>query len=537
MGNSPTSGDDAPPRTFSFHTDDLIDEPLTFEDVDDTPPPAPNGSSRSTGDFPGGDFLGGPDDGPPPPPEDRSWRYYTTPVISPWLKIASWWSRKHSHSHFIYAGTPGGVSWWWYDGRVWHPLATNDPRLLDTICKNRYGLAQQLKNEGDKDAADLLANDREWRWAQASGSDFMVGLRDQLGGLAPEPQLHHCGTPDGVIDLRDGSIQPHAPELRIRGITSGLYLPDDNAAHLEALNRRFGKVFAPDTLDAYLKLLGLSLTGLAQSYRSIVMVVGPSGSGKGDACNVANLALGDRGQAVSSDWIGQKNRSDIDAVTANVLQFQPAIIKVDEVGGDTEVSVSRLMTLTGNSPTQARRPHGPMIHGVVRAQFWTTAVVPPPIPRNSGIERRLAVLPTIRALDPSEIDEMGGHEQVLLNAVVTLAAQKAREVYRPGYLAPAGDAGAKKTTLDEMDPVSSWLESQDELHGQAVKATWIKARSDLGLSERELSQTMFGLKVKNSKRWHRGQLPGGARVILDRGRADIPAAPLGVSFAPEDLVD
>ena len=193
MGNSPTSGDDAPPRTFSFHTDDLIDEPLTFEDVDDTPPPAPNGSSRSTGDFPGGDFLGGPDDGPPPPPEDRSWRYYTTPVISPWLEIASWWSRKHSHSHFIYAGTPGGVSWWWYDGRVWHPLATNDPRLLDTICKNRYGLAQQLKNEGDKDAADLLANDREWRWAQASGSDFMVGLRDQLGGLAPEPQLHHCG--------------------------------------------------------------------------------------------------------------------------------------------------------------------------------------------------------------------------------------------------------------------------------------------------------------------------------------------------------
>ena len=70
-----------------FSPDDLIDEPLTLEDLDlfladehanaeiaaafefaenigDSPPPPPhNGQSRSPGDSPGGESLGAPDDG------------------------------------------------------------------------------------------------------------------------------------------------------------------------------------------------------------------------------------------------------------------------------------------------------------------------------------------------------------------------------------------------------------------------------------------------------------------------------------------
>ena len=491
-----------------------------------------NGQTRPPGaNFPGGDFLGDPDDGAPPPQEDRSWRYYATPVVNPWIELAGWWSANHGEGRFRYDNTPGRLCWWWYDSRVWHPLTTNDPRLLDTISKTRYALAHQLENDGRRDAADLLANDGMWKLAQASGSDLMVGLRDQLGGVAPQPELFHCATPDAVIDLRDGSTQPHAPELGVRAITRGRYLPEDTTAHQAALNHRFGKVFTPDTLSAYIRLLGLSLTGLAQSLTgAIVMVVGESGSGKGDACNVATLALGDRGQGVSPDWLGQKARSDIDAIMASVLESQPSVIRVDELGGDTALGVSRFLTLTGNSPTQARRPHGAMIHGVIRSQFWSTAVEPPTFPRNSGIERRLAVLPTLGPLAPPAIDEMGGQAQGLLDAVVTLAVLKAPEVYGRGYTAPVGDAGAKRTTLDQMDPVSAWLETEDGLHGMGVQAAYAKAQLDLGLSGRELSSTMFGRKVTGSKRWSKGKLSGGVRVILDRGRTDIPAAPLPVSF-------
>ena len=497
-----------------------------------------NGQTRPPGaNFPGGDFLGDPDAGAPPPQEDRSRRFYTTPVVNPWIELAGWWSANHGEGRFRYDNTPGRLCWWWYDSRVWHPLTTNDPRLLDTISKTRYALAHQLENEGRRDAAGLLVDDKAWKWAQASGSDLMVGLRDQLGGLAPEPKLHHLGTPDGVVDLRTGDVLPHAPELGIRGITGGRYLPEDTMAHLEALNRRFGKVFTRETLTAYLKLLGLALTGLAQSYRSIIMVVGPSGSGKGDACNVATMALGDRGQGVSSDWLGPKNRSDIDSIAAGVLERQPSVIRVDELGGDTSLGISRFLTLTGNAPIQARRPHGTMLHGVIRAQFWSTSVEPPAFPSNCGIERRLAVLPTLGPLDPSEIDELGGQEQALLDAVVTMAVLKAPEVYGRGYLAPEGDSSAKRTTLAEMDPISEWLEGQDELHGMGVKAACTKARSDLGLSDRELSQALFGRRVKACKRWTKGQLSGGVRVILGRGRTDIPSAPRPISFLVDDLVD
>ena len=88
-----------------------------------------------------------------------------------------------------------------------------------------------------------------------------------------------------------------------------------------------------------------------------------------------------------------------------------------------------------------------------------------------------------------------------------------------------------------MDPISEWLEGQDELHGMGVKAACTKARSDLGLSDRELSQALFGRRVKASKRWSNGQLSGGVRVILGRGRTDIPSAPRPISFFVDDLVD
>ena len=99
--------------------------------------------------------------------------------------------------------------------------------------------------------------------------------------------------------------------------TLGDYLADDVEAHMAALLKRFGngKVFSPETLTEYLRLIGLALSGLAQTYRAIVLVVGESGSGKGDAANVAQRALGSLGHAIAREWLAQKSRSDIDATS------------------------------------------------------------------------------------------------------------------------------------------------------------------------------------------------------------------------------
>ena len=469
---------------------------------------------------------------PPPPPGDSESgqgfaRPRPQPTVDRWFEIAQWWADRHSGGRYIYDSNPKSRAWWWFDNVCWHLLGNNDPRLMDEIARNRHGYVQQLADEQCREAADRLSDDHEWRWARSSTThDFAAGLRHHLGGAMPQPEQYHKATPSGVVDLRTGELLPHSPELWTRAVTLGDYRPDDAEAHMAALTKRFGggKVFASETLNSYLRLIGLALTGLAQSYRAIVLIVGESGSGKGDAGNVAQRALGGLGLGVAREWLAQKSRSDIDATSTDLLEHQPAIIRVDELGSDTDITPSRLMSFTGNAPTSSRRPHGPTISGTVRGQLWATAVQPPTIPRDSGIERRLAVLPTIRKLAESEKDEAGGQDPALMNALVTMAMQYAAEVYLEGYEAPQGDTGAKGLVLSDMDEAAAWLEEQDDLHGMGVTEAWNRALAQLGMTDKELTQTRFGRKVAKSTRWDKAQVAGGTRVIIGRGQTPPAAA-------------
>ena len=439
---------------------------------------------------------------------------------SEWHQFGEWFARTRAKGRYLYNNTPGELAWWYYDGKSWHCLQDHDPRLSDEIARDRFLMAHELVSEGYERIANTITTKSEWNAAKGARSDMWAGLRDALAGKLPQPELHILGTTDGVVDQRDGSITDHHPKFGIRALTAGRYRPDDGAAHLEALHARFGKVFTSETLLDYLRLIALALTGRAQSYRAVVMVVGKPGSGKGDCTNVLLNALGKRGVGVSAEWLGQQSRNDIDATGADILEYQPAVIKVDEIGGDTKIGISKFMSMTGNAPRHARRPHGPLHQGVIRSQFWTTAASAPQMPRGSGIERRLAVLPTLRKLDDWEIDEEGATAQPLLDAVITRAVQEAAAFYRNGYVAPEGDREVKAKLLREMDEVADWLESQDDLDGMPVRHARARAMSELGLGDGDLSPTMFGLKVKDSDKWERIQRPGGGRVIQRRSSSE-----------------
>ena len=433
--------------------------------------------------------------------------------ISDFHQLAEWIASSRLGGRYLYDSTPGELAWWYYDGKVWRPLSNSDPRLMDEVGRERYNYASGLASAGAEGLADTLI--KQWM-SKAGVADLAAGLRHSMKGAAPEPEHYHLGTPDGVVDLRDGQIYPHAPHFQIRGVTKGRYLPQVSPAkHWEAINRRFGPVFSRETQLEYIRLVALALTGRAQSYRAIVLVTGPSGSGKGDACNAVLNALSDRGAGVSADYIGTDQRSDIDAITTDILERQPAILKVDEVGGDTRVGVSRLLALTGNAERQSRKPHGPIIRGTPRFQLWTTAVDAPEFPAHSGIRRRLAVLATTRELNDSEINEDGVSDQALLDAIVTLAVIAAREVYLPGYVAPEGDKEAKRKTIVDMDVVAAWLEEQDDLDGISKAEARKRCLEQLEISERDLTATAFGTRVNASLRWqpHR---EGVARKIQRR---------------------
>ena len=322
--------------------------------------------------------------------------------------------------------------------------------------------------------------------------------------------MHYIGTPDGVVDLRDGQLLNHSPSYGVRGLTGGSYRPEELQQLEEAFARRFTDVLSYENGQAFLDLLGLALTRTAPNRRGWVAVLGESGTGKGGMLTVIKHALGEYALTLPRKWVqGKSGGDDIDTMAADVIQIKPAVPLVDEAamsGVDAQV----LFSLTGGTEYTGRRPHGPRVYGPAMGQLWTTSVTPPSAPRHEGAERRVAVLPTIGI----KLEDSGAVEDTVdqdcLDYVLTRAIQAAAAVYRPGYTAPVGDDKARKEALQDMDQVAAFLDGiEDSWHEKPVKELREEAEEQLG---RNFSSNGFGRKVNAHPRWETHAGKGVQRV-------------------------
>ena len=412
---------------------------------------------------------------------------------------------------------PQSGAWWKYDDLVWQPVPTNNRELLDSIINNRFLMAHRLNEQGAQELADQLVNEK-WLESQVRSpySDMQAGLRAAFGGPEPVPDLHLVGTPNCVIDLRTLATMPHAPEYNLRALTAGRYLPETGGDLLDALQGRFAIVFEPETLRAFLQLVGLALSGQAQQYRGITLVTGRSGTGKGGAIKSMQAALGDYAMGVSLEWIKARPHGDIDTVGAEILAKIPRVVVSDEMGGDDYLQSRRVNEITGGTQRySARKAHGTLLEGEYIFMLVGSAVDAPLMAAHAGIRRRLAVLPTVRdsEIEGDEIDTWGGASQSLLDAIVTLAVREATLVYQSGYKSPEGNTAAKRSMLDEMDPLNTWLEGlPDNYHGTPTKDVLAEAREHLGNDR--ITQTAMGRTIKGSSRWHKDRLNHSSPVAL-----------------------
>ena len=179
-----------------------------------------------------------------------------------------------------------------------------------------------------------LDNDREWERASRNDrSAFWAGLRGRLLCETPTPERHLLDADNCIVTLETGEAMDHGPQWNLRAVTAGRYLPDERDRLWELLQARFKPVFSPEILVELVRLLGLALTRQAQNWRSTVLILGESGGGKGGVLETIRYALGDRAFQTDPDWILAKKNSEIDATRPTILEKQPAVLMVDEVGG------------------------------------------------------------------------------------------------------------------------------------------------------------------------------------------------------------
>ena len=361
------------------------------------------------------------------------------------------------------------------------------------------------------DLAKALANERVWEKNQRTRSEFMAALRTSLAGSPPKAEDHLVGMPDCVVNLRTGRDLPHDPALGIRSLTAGRFRPRDAGPLRDLLMRHFALVFDPDTLDQFVRLVALGMTGRAPARgSSIVMLLGGSGKGKGGGLNLVASAMGSLVESTDAKWLeSPRGGVDIDSSLASVLEHRARFITVDEIGGDTKLSASRMQRLSGNAPLSARKPYGPLVTGTVEAQLWATCVSTPRITVVEGMKRRLAVLPVLGLLTEEDQDVDACESDLLKDGLVTLAVLEAAAVYDKLYRRPRGIDRAVEKTLSEMDPLATWLESlPDSWHYSLMSRVVYAAQQQV---DPATTETSLGGRVNVSDRWYSERKRHGGR--------------------------
>ena len=419
-----------------------------------------------------------------------------------WYLFAQAIADRHLGGRFRYDAD--GSGWWfWSDGNCWRQLRSGDNRLLDLVVCNRLALSAEIASQlGSQYLQDALEDQRqrEVRKQHSPLSDLQAAFRDVLKGSEPRPAPHVLAVRNGVIDLRADhlEVRPHDPSWLTRGVAAGGYFPEHAAEYRRLLAERLNKVLRPESLQEFIKLVGLALSGKAQSHRSLVAVLGPSGSGKGGLLNLLGEGLGDLESPVSRSWLNRRE-GELDSVGARLAERAVLCVTYNELGAG-KVDLDKLLNITGDGSGLVRAPHRPLLETHFRFQLWFTAVSAPRLPTDSGLRRRIGILRTLGAMQEADRVADWQREPGLADALITLGAAEAALVYRPGYVASLGDQAERAQVLQEMDPLAAWLEGLPaECVGMSREGLLERAQTELDY-ERLTVKGLVG-KVNKSDKW------------------------------------
>ena len=386
----------------------------------------------------------------------------------------------------------------WRDGTHW--VAIRDRTIItDALHNDRLRIAADLGDQGRDDLRNLLVDDRNWRRETGSSrGEWWAGLRRSLTRPKPSPPLYQMATPDGVVDTRNGKIQPHDPLVHDTvAVTNGSYRPQEIESLKGSLWDRLQHNVAVDDFEQLTAILGVAVARRSIDFCSILWFVGASGSGKSATADLILNAFGNFGMGASADLLARRPRSDIDAELAQLLQVDPVVLCISEV---ERVSLPRLLSLTGGDTFGARRPHGSLQHGSLSGMIVATSVEAPQMPVDSGIRRRIAVVPFPAKLEES-VNPNRFFSQEELDAVITLSVEAAVHVGHRGWIPPLGNVEAKRVFLAEADPVSAWLrELPDNWHGRTFQQVLDSCNAEL---PERTSSTALGRAITASERWTR----------------------------------
>jgi putative DNA primase/helicase len=348
-----------------------------------------------------------------------------------------------------------GIGWLSWDGTRWAP---GEDAAQEAAKANAATLLLEAAERGDPKRAAAAA--RLYGWPRIRGALALASTDPRISvsadTLDADPWLLNCA--NGVVDLRDGTLTRHRPELYMTKIAGAEYWPD---ARSERWDRHMTRVTGGDVeLAAYTQRAGgYAATGLTIE-EVVLFAYGPQNSGKTTTLEALRAALGGYATTTGFSTLLAGRRTG-EAATPGVAALQGIRLAcASEVSNGARFDTARLKLLAGGERIPARPLYRDPYEFDPTHTLWLAANERPGIPAGDGAAwRRVRLLPFEHVLP--NVDEHfkralveNPDERAAVLAWIVRGAVAWRE---KGLGSCAAVAKATAEYRRDNDPLRDWL--------------------------------------------------------------------------------
>jgi putative DNA primase/helicase len=416
---------------------------------------------------------------------------------------------------------PGDAQWYVWDGTCHRP---DQSMRIHQMCRDwavrsrealraaRTAIALEIeetaggRDRRPPDAALRGELDRRWK---AEGWDaawrYNAGLLKSAGMGSLERYLAGvCGTDvadfefsrtegylncaNGTVSLLTGELRPHNPADMITYCLEWDYRGELASQATGFWGMAVRACADAESADYLLRVLGYSLLGRNPEHL-FPFLAGPAGSGKSKVLWIVSQVLGRLAHSTSTELIAQvphgrnaRTENSIRSKRLVIMSEMSSRIKLDEaqvkrLTGEPEITVNQHY-----AKTEIRTP-------VTWLPFGATNDLPSVASFDSGLRRRIAVIPGGESLAPWEIDVMKA-ERVLAaegEAILALLVRAAMRYYRDGLPQPLSVEVETARYVASQDTVDAFTaECCEKPDGSAAPgAVWETTASAMWMAYRE----------------------------------------------------
>ena len=406
-------------------------------------------------------------------------------------------------------------SWLYYDGRKWCFDVTGAiHRMADEIIETMrddedYFVKNAPQSWGDPDAIEKSFMKHLKQSRSNRSKEAMIKESQHHVPITPDQLDTHrlllC-TPNGIVNLKTGELQPHDCKKFITKIT--------NCEYTDKIDHPLWDLFLDDTfggdrdLIRYIqKSVGYSLTGSTQE-QCAFFCYGTGRNGKSTFLETISDALGDYATNIQPETIMVKPGTT--GPTSDIARLKSArFVNSAEPNEGVRLNEGLVKQLTGGDKVTASRKYENEFEFYPEFKLWMSTNHKPVIRGTDvGIWRRICLIPFTVCIPKEKVDKnlkYKLHQE--LPGILKWAVDGCLLWQREGLEQPQAVKQATAEYRSEMDVISAFLSECCIIGGAGTErakslfqayAKWAKENN-----EYEMKSTKFGIELgKRFEKYH-----------------------------------